>query len=72
MTISGALDMSKPSTVIPVPPGTARHQLFSMAPTARPFGCSAIFKSLVGCGGSGSGSSSSQGGGILYNMVHKL
>lgn len=33
--ISGGFERSKPRTVVPVPPGTARHQLCSVPPTGR-------------------------------------
>jgi hypothetical protein len=34
----GSLDVRMAKTAMPVPPGTARHQLCSVPPTARPLG----------------------------------
>ena len=36
--ISGALETRRARTPMPVPPGTARHQLYSVPPTHRPLG----------------------------------
>lgn len=44
VSIFGALERRKASTVMPVPPGTARHQLVSVPPTGRAFSSTAIFK----------------------------
>lgn len=36
--MAGDLDKRTPRTVIPVPPGTAMHQLYSVPPTGRVLG----------------------------------
>lgn len=39
--ISGGLERSRAKTVMPVPPGTALHQLYSVPPTVRALGSTA-------------------------------